>query len=185
MKPEQYNKLNTLIADYSAKTAELEKVEAGIKSIQLDVTRPVLDAHTRLKSELTDIEAKLREIADANYDALFPESTKRSHKTPFGALSYHKSTSLDFDDPEKVVLKIEAACEKELKRAKDAKEAPLFTAQQLVRVHCEPNIEGLELLDDKTLAAFGVARVHKDNFKVKPFEMKTDKPAKKLAEEVA
>ena len=48
-----------------------------------------------------------------------------------------------------------------------------------MRTSVAPNLEALESLPDAVLGLFGIRRVAKDNFKVVPFAMKTDKPAKK------
>lgn len=183
MKAKEYGEINKLVSQYSKISNALETVEAKIKERQLRAANSTMPQYAGLKTRLGEIEAELRKLADENYDELFPEEKKRSHKTPFGSLSYRKTSHLDFEDEAQTVLRIEAACEAELIRAKAADEDPLFRATELVRVRCAPNIEALELLGGETLRQFGITRVQEDNFKVKPFDMKTDKPGKK--EEVA
>ncbi len=178
MKASEYNKLNELLAEYSRLNAAFEAAEAEIKTIQLAAAAELLPKHAELKVKTTDLEAKLRDFADNFYDELFPDE-KRTHKTPFGGLAYKKTSSLDAPDEEKSILLIKLACAQEDARAKALKESPRFTVAQLIRTREELNREALELLDDITLAAFAVRREHKDNFKIQPFAMHSDKPARK------
>jgi len=178
MNEKQYNTINELLAEYSSLNAALEAAEAEIKTVQLAAAQELLPKHAQAKIRLANLEAELRKVADAHYEALFPEDKKRTHNTPFGGLQYRKSSSLDYDDEEKVLLKIRLACQEEL--AREAVGRPVrFTLAQLIRTHEEPNLEALSELDDATLALFGCRREQKDNFKVIPFAMKADKPAKR------
>lgn len=173
-----YNEINELLSEYSKVEAELKKTEGAIAERQLKAADTLLPEHAQLKVRLDEIEVKLKKLADANYTDLFPEETKRNHKTPFGELQYRKSSSIEFDDSEKVLLKIKLACAAEKEAAKADKRLPRFTEDQFIRKHEEPNLEAMAVLDDVQLTAFGCHRVHADNFKVKPFAMKTDKPKK-------
>lgn len=178
MKACEYNKLNKLLAEFSTVAAALESAEGEIKVVQLAAAAELLPKHAELKVKLTAIEAELRKLSDAHYDELFPEAKKRSHTTPFGTIKYHKSSSLEYDDEEKVLLKIKAACQAEAMRVRNLNEPPRFTADMLIRRTEAPNLDALGTLDDLTLAAMGVERVRKDNFSVKPFDMRSDKPQK-------
>lgn len=178
MTPANYNKLNVLLSEYSVLSAALEAAEAEIKTIQLAAAQELLPKHAAAKVALANLEGSLRALSDQLYTELFPDD-KRSHKTPFGEVKYTKSSSLEFDDPEKVALKIDAACDAEEAYAARDKRAPAFTAEQLLRTRVEPDLEALEKLSDGQLHLFGITRIQKDNFKVVPFAMKTDKPAKK------
>ena len=176
----EYNKLNDLLSQFSTLTAALEGAEAEIKTVQLAAAQELLPKHAAAKVALANLESQIRKLSDTIYVELFP-ADKRSHKTPFGEIAYTKSTTLDFDDPDEVSLRIDRAGDEEEAYAASEKRAPLFTAKQLLRVKVTPNIEALETLPDGILHLFGVRRVHTDNFKIKPFAMKTDKPAKKPA----
>lgn len=179
MTPAKYNHINELLAEYSSVSAALEGAEAQIKKIQLSAASGLLPEHAGLKVKLTDIEAKLRTLADENYGDLFPAAEeKRTHNTPFGSLKYHKSSSLDFKDVEKVLLKMRLACNAEEVRVRNTTELPRFTWDQIVRTHEEPNLAALGDFDEATLALFGITREQDDNFKIVPFDMKSDKPAK-------
>jgi hypothetical protein len=172
----EYNKLNDLLSQFSTLTAALEGAEAEIKTVQLAAAQELLPKHAAAKVALANLESQIRKLSDTLYVELFP-----AHKTPFGEIAYTKSTTLDFDDPDEVSLRIDRAGDEEEAYAASEKRAPLFTAKQLLRVKVTPNIEALETLPDGILHLFGVRRVHTDNFKIKPFAMKTDKPAKKPA----
>lgn len=170
MKVNEYNRINELISEYSKISALLEKAEADIKMRQLKAAESLLPEHAELQLRLGDLEQKLRALADEHQAELFTEGGKRTHATPFGAMKFHRSSNLEFDDAEKVLLKIRL----------EADRADIIAAA-FIRTHEEPNLEALETLDDKQLALFGVRRVTKDNFKVVPFAMKADKPKKEAA----
>ena len=173
MTPTKYNNLNELLAEYSELTAELSAIEAEVNKSQITAARPLLPQHANTKARLSDLESKLREIAIA-FPELFPDD-KRTHQTPFGSISFRSSTALDFDDEEKVMLKIKVACVKEARRSSLAGDAPAFTEETLLRTRQEPALEALEKLDDTQLALFGITRKKTDKFAVKPLEVKADK----------
>jgi phage host-nuclease inhibitor protein Gam len=185
MNAQQYNKLNEYLAEFSRISAAFESAEAEIKTLQLAAAQQLLPKHAELKVALTDLESQLHKFADAHYDELFSAADdKRTHATPFGSVKYRKSASIEFTDPEMVLLKIELACTKEQDRVRNLSEPPRFTKDQLVRAYEEPNLQALAELDDATLALFGCIRKHEDNFKVVPFAMKSDKPARAKKESV-
>lgn len=177
MNADQYNAINTLLSKYSELSAALESAEAEIKTVQLAAARDLLPKHAAAKVALGELEGALRKLSDRHYTELFPDE-KRTHKTPFGAIEYRKSSSLEVEDEEKSILKIKVACTEELARRSEGR-PPCFTEDQLIRTREELNLEALAQLDDTTLAMFGIVRVCKDNFKLSPFAMKTDKPARK------
>ncbi len=182
MTPAKYNQINELLAEFSKISAGLEGAEAEIKKVQLAAAAGLLPTHAELKVKLSDLETKLKALADEHYTELFPASEeKRTHNTPFGALQYRKSSSLEFKDEEKVMLKMRLACNNEYERARQGGEEPRFKWGQIVRTSEAPNLEALSEFDDATLSLFGITREHKDNFKISPFDMKSDKPAKKKA----
>jgi hypothetical protein len=177
MTPTKYNGLNELLAEFSDLTARLVTIEASVNKSQIAAARPMLPDHANTTARLSEIESKLRTIAVENPE-LFPEE-KKTHNTPFGAISFRSSTSLDFDDEEKVVLKIIHACDKERTRADRAGVPPLFTEDSLLRKRLEPDLEALEKLTDAELALFGIERKTTEKFSVKPLEVKADKLLKK------
>lgn len=181
MNAAQYNKLNELLSEFSTVSALLESAEGEIKIVQLAAAGELLPKHAELQIRLTGIEAELRKLSDAHYEELFPEAKKRSHETPFGTVKYHKSSSLEYDDEEKVLLKIKAACVQEAQRSNLDGATPRFTEDMLIRRTEAPNLEAMGGFDDVTLAMLGIERKRKDNFSVKPFDMKTDKPAKRAS----
>lgn len=178
MNATQYNKFNELLSEFSTIQAAIEKAEATIKTVQLTAAASLLPEHAALKIQLTDLESTLRKFSEEHYPALFDGDEKRTHQTPFGAVKFVKSSSLEYDDAEKVLLKIDRACEQESSRVRNTTEPMRFNRPQLVRTYTEPNLEAMQTLDDATLALFGITRVHKENFSIKPFEMKSDKPTK-------
>jgi hypothetical protein len=186
MTAKEYNTINELLSEYSSLNAELERAEAEIKKAQLDSARELLPKHAELSVRFKSLEDKLRAMSDAHYDELFPTDDKRNHKTPFGELTYRKSTSIEpsDDDEEKALLKLKVECSREATSANKEQRAPRFTEAQLIRAFEKPNLDTLAALDDATLALLGFNRVHADNFKIKPFSMKTDKPAKSKSQKL-
>jgi hypothetical protein len=177
MTPKEYNRINELLSEFSSLNAALEAAEAEIKTVQLAAARELLPKHAAAKVALSNLEGTLRTISDEHYEELFP-SEKRTHKTPFGELQYRKSSSLEIEDEEKTILKIKVrATEEEARRSEGG--IPLFAEEQLIRTREELNLEALGELDDATLALFGIVRRHKDNFKIVPFALQADKPARK------
>lgn len=181
MTPRNYNGLNEMLARYSELSARLVTIEADVNRSQIAAARPMLPDHANTKAELADIEAELRKIAIASPE-LFPDD-KRTHNTPFGSLSFRKSSYLEIGDEEKTVLRILVACRKEADRAAKAKVAPLFTEETLLRTIQEPNREALEKLTDAQLASFDIERKTEEKFTVKPLEVKADKLVKKAQAE--
>jgi hypothetical protein len=178
MTSSQYNRINELLQEHSTVTTALEHAEASIKAIQLESAKALLPEHAALQVRLTDLEAELRKLSEQFYAELFPEDGKRTHSTPFGSLQYRKSTTLDFDDEEKCILRAKVAASKEADLAITQNRSPRFIIDQILRTREELNLEAIASLDDSSLAQFGITRIHKDNFKVIPFEMKSDKPKK-------
>lgn len=179
MTPQQYNRIYELIAQVNEGRAQLEKSEAEITELQLDAARDLMPSHAALKLKVAGLEEELKALSNQHYAELFPDEAKRTHTTPFGGLQFRKSSSLEFENEELVLLKIERVCAAEELSAREQKRQPRFTASALIRTHAAPNLEALSELDDVTLALFGIKREHAENFKVLPFKPATDKPAKK------
>jgi Bacteriophage Mu Gam like protein len=177
MTPAQYNKINDLLVSFSAISAAVEGAEAEIKTVQLAAARELLPKYAAAKVGLGNIEAELRSLAEQFYGELFPTDA-RTHATPFGSLKFKKSSSIEFDDEEKVILRIERESDRELENCEREATAPRFTSAGLLRTKVHLNLEALAELDDKTLALFGVRRQVTDNFKVTPPTVKTDRPKK-------
>ena len=185
MNASQYNKINELLADFSTASTALERAEANIKTVQLEAAKTLLPEYAQLKIKVSELEAAIHKLCEEHNASLFPDPDKRSHKTPFGEVKYHRSSSLEFDDTETVVLKIQVACAREEKEAAKQNRVPRFIESQLLHVHFEPNLEVLTTMDDSTISLFGIHRETKDNFKVTPFALKTDKPGKAAKKEAA
>jgi hypothetical protein len=177
MTPTKYNNMNELLAEFSELNARLAIIEAEVNRSQIEAARPLLPDHANTKARLSDIEAKLRTIAVENPE-LFPEP-KKTHQTPFGAISFRRSTHLDIDDEEKTILKIKVICTKESRRASLAGEPPRFSEETLLRTRQEPDLEALEKFDDAQLLLFDIVRKTDEKFTVKPLEVKADKLVKK------
>ena len=179
MTPKNYGELNQLLANHSRLSAVLGGIESDANLRSLKAVTPLLPKHANTKAEIAEIEGKVRAIAVASPE-LFPDE-KKTHTTPFGAISFRTSKFLHIEDEEKTILRIQLACEKEIQRANHAGEQPRFTVGTLLRTKVEPNLEGLELLDDADLKGFAIERKTEEKFSLKPLEVKADKLSKKAA----
>jgi phage host-nuclease inhibitor protein Gam len=177
MNPIEYAKLNEMLSEFSRLSAALEAAEAEIKTVQLAAAAGLLPSHAQCKVKLTDLEGGLRDFCAKHYDELFPEA-KRTHSTPFGDVQYRRGTSIVVDDEDKTILRIQGACFMEGDLSRTEHRSPRFTLDQLTRVRRELNLEALGALDDSLLTLFGAVRKTEDKFSVKPFDMRSDKPAK-------
>jgi hypothetical protein len=178
MNATQYSRVNELLSEYSTLSSALERAEANIKTVQLEAAKTLLPEYAQLKVRVAELDVLIRSFCDEHYNALFPDVDRRTHKTPFGDVKYHKSSSLEFDDADQVVVKIYEWYEREKVAAAREKRTPIATPDQLIRTRLEPNLDVLSTLDETILSAFGLRVETKDNFKVTPFTLKTDKPAK-------
>lgn len=182
MSPTKYNLLNELLAEYSELSAHLSTIEAEVNQSQLTAARPLLPEHANTTARLGEIETKLRTIAVENPE-LFPEP-KRTHQTPFGAISFRASTHLEVADEDKSLLAVKLLCRRELKRASLAGDPPRFTEETLIRTREELNLEALESLNEAELLMLGIERKADEKFSVKPLEVKADKLVKAEAKRV-
>lgn len=179
MKAKDYNTINTLLATYSTTIAEVKACEGTIQMRQLKAARALLPEHARKKTLLAELEAELKALALRYSAELFPaQEDRRNHKTPFGEMGFHRSSSLAYREEDAVLARIRSACLTEAQAADTERRDPRFTTGQLIRVSEEPNLEAIETLDDQVLQQLGITRVIKDNFKIKPAAMKSDKPAR-------
>ena len=170
------------VTKYSRLSAELQGTESRVNIASVEATEPMLPEYSETKMRIADIEARLRVIAVENPE-LFPDE-KKTHKTPFGSISFRAVTYMDIDkeDEETLVLKVKDACHREILLAMREKRAPRLQVEKLIRTREALNIEALELFSDEELKhLFGIERKREEKFSVKPLEVKADKLAKKLS----
>lgn len=178
--PSIYAKLYELVNAYSAASSAVKSAESTIEKIQLSSAKELMPELARVQAELANLESQIKAIVDKYSSELFPED-KRSHKTPFGTLEFHASTSLEFDKEEMVIANIFRFSELEDENAKLEKRIPRWKAKDFLRMVCKLNIERLENESDEFLNMLGIHREKNDNFKIKPLVVKADKLKKEIA----
>lgn len=97
---------------------------------------------------------------------------KKSIKTPFGTVKFHRSSKLVVKNKEVTLARLD------VKAARDEK----FDRSRYVRTEESINVESFEGMDDKELAYFGIERSQEENFSVKPVEMDMGKAVKEATE---
>lgn len=92
----------------------------------------------------------------------------KSIATPYGKVSFHRSTKLVIKDAEATVRLILAKATLNLSQRTLTPTLPGFRAEDYVNVVKLPNLEALEKLDDRELDEFMITRERKENFKAEP-----------------
>jgi Bacteriophage Mu Gam like protein len=183
MTPAKYNLLNELLAEHSRLSADLAAVESRVNKATIKAAEPMLPEYAQTKAVIADLESKIRSLAVENPE-LFPDE-KKTHTTPFGAVSFRATSHLEIDDEEKIVWKIKEAAHQEFLHALKEHRPARFIIETLIRTRETPNLEALEKFgDDELRRHFGIQRKHEEKFSVKPLEVKTDKLAKKAGKEL-
>lgn len=161
----RYENLINLLAVYSEASARSEQLKAEINADHLDLIDAHKKAYAELQQTITEAEAAIIAIAEANPDWF---SASKTLKTPYGQVASRSSTSLDVPNEEASIILIEQKCDEE-------------TKGQLLRQKTELNLEALELLDDAALRQYRIKRVTSENITVKPAKLDLGKAVKAAA----
>jgi hypothetical protein len=130
---------------------------------------------------LISAEAAIETIAIKHPD-WFPKE-RRSVKTPFGTVAFHKSTKLEVKNEELAVVLLQQQADAEATLAKAENREPQFSRETYLRQRTELNIEALEGLSDAQLKALRIDRVEKNNFSVKPAKVDMGKAVKEAVQQ--
>lgn len=177
MKPsndnEDFKNMCALLAVFSEGSARLKAMEGEMNSLLLDLIDDKKDEYAELQQAVTEAETALEVIA-RKHPEWFTE--KRSIKTPFGAVKFSRSTSLEIKNEELSIalvrsLLISGSAEPEVGEA------------TYIRQVEKLDIEALEKLDDGVLKELKIKRVSKDNFAVVAASVDLGKAVKEAAEQ--
>lgn len=166
---EEFSNLVSLMALFSEVTNRMDDLQTDVNRQFLEL----IDEHKAEYAELQDKAAqaeKALEILTLRNPGWFSEKRK-SIKTPYGSVKFHKSTKLEIGDEEKVILRLKLY----------ARDNLAFTLPNFVKNRETLDIEALEKLTDAELLAFGITRLRKDNFSVEAAKVDMGKAVKEDA----
>jgi hypothetical protein len=167
---DEYKNLIDLLAVYAECTNRLESLQSEIQGSLLEIVDDKRKDYAECQAALSQAEAAIEAIA-TSHPEWFSEK-RRSIKTPYGTVSFRKSTSLDVPNEEASIILIE-------------QNLPQEQAAQYVRQEKALNLEALEKLTDAELKPFRIKRVTSDSFSVKAAKIDLGKAVKEAAEKEA
>ena len=150
---EEFNELVNLLAVYSEAHHQLATIESRANEDLLELVDEHKADYAKLQSTLLQAESAIEAIA-RSHPEWFPGT--RTIKTPYGKISFRRSTSLESTNEEATVRLLRA----------EAASKPEFDADQFIRQAQAPKLEAMETWSDDELARFMVRRVKRENFSV-------------------
>lgn len=150
----------------------LSQATTGLAEIEASANGKLLELITEYKKDYAKFQLAAT-LAETNLEHLcrkHPEwfVSAKSITTPYGKVSFHRSTKLVIKDAEATVRLIKAqAALSQSQRAVQGTGA-VFEAATYINTVEVPNVEALEKLDDHELDTFMVKRERADNFKATP-----------------
>lgn len=164
-----FQRLVALMNSFSVASNALKLLEATVNESQMKIVTTHSKEYADLQLALADAEKELKNISQDH-----PEwfGDKKSIKTPFGTVKFHRSSKLVVKNKEVTLARLD------VKAARDEK----FDRSRYVRTEESINVESFEGMDDKELAYFGIERSQEENFSVKPVEMDMGKAVKEATE---
>ena len=172
-----FQELVKLLSVFTEASNRLGQLQVDANNQLMDVLDEILADYTQSQQAATEAEAAMEHIANRH-----PEwfSEKRSIKTPWGVVKFHRSNPLVVPNEEATIARLELM-EERSKKTGVAEEH--FVASAFIREKRELDLEALDRLDDATLAQLGLKRVQKDNFSVKPATLDLGKAVKESQQE--
>lgn len=162
---DDFKNLIDLLAVYSDASHRIAGMESDVNSDLLELIDEKKSEYATLQRAMTEAETAC-ELICRKHDDWFTE--KKSIKTPYGTVSFKKSSKLKSKNEELTIHIIEH---------------DLQNPQKYLREEKHLNLEALELLDDETLSRLKIERVSEDNFSVKEAKVDLGKAVKEAAEE--
>lgn len=170
-----------LLAILTESTNNLDILQASINQQLLGMLDEIKGEYSTFQAAATKAEVALETVARSH-----PEwfGDKKTIKTPYGSISFHRSTKLHVENEEAAIAKIKLIESRlELQRLQHPeKDHPVFDSTLYIRTKEELNLEALETLDDGTLLSLGITRVPKENFSAKPAAIDLGKAVKEAVE---
>lgn len=162
-----YKNLIDLLAVYAEATNRLDELQASVQGQLIDIVDEQRAAYAEAQAAVAQAEKALEAVTLAHPEWF--SDKRRSIKTPYGTVSFRRSTKLDVPNPETSIILIEQLDDKD-------------RAATLVRSEKTLNLEALEKLTDAELRAFRIRRVTEDNFGVKAAKLDLGKAVAEAAE---
>lgn len=169
---DDFKNLCDLLSVFSAGTARLKEMEGEMNALLLDLVDDKRAEYAELQQCVTQAETALEIIARAH-----PEwfTDKKTVKTPFGTVKFHKSTKLEIKNAELTIALVRS----ELARGSAD---PAGVEAAYIKQEDTLDVEALEKLDDDTLKRLKVKRVASDNFSAQAASVDLGKAVKEAAE---
>ncbi len=143
----------------------LSEIEASANGKLLELIGQYKTEYARFQLAATTAETGLESLCRKHPEWFV---SAKSITTPFGKVSFHRSTKLIIKDEEATVRLIQARAQLSLSARAVKGTGEVFEAETYIKTVQIPNLEALENLDDRELAEFMVTRERKDNFSASP-----------------
>lgn len=172
-KADDFANMVNLLAVYSDASNRLTELAAAANTALLSIVDEHKADYAQLQKAVTDAESALEMIALAHTEWFGKD--RKSIKTPYGTVKFHRGTKLVVKNEEASILLIQ----------REGEQNPEFKADDYLRKVEALNIEALERCDDATLRKFRIERVTEDKFSVVPATIDMGKAVKEAAEKEA
>lgn len=160
-----YKNLIDLLAIVAEGSARLGELENGLHQDYLDLVDARRKDYTSLQFAIGKAEEGIEALALSN-PAWFEKS--KTIKTPYGSVSFRKSTKLDVKNEEVSILLLEQLGQDGL---------------PFIRTNKALNLEALEKLDDSELERLRIKRVSAESLTIKPSKVDLGKAVKSVEKE--
>ena len=176
-----------LLSIYTSASQELEALETKLNQCLICEVDQIKGQYALFQSTLQEAESKLELIA-LRHPEWFGE--KKSVKTPYGELKFHKSSPLEVKNEEVSVVLIEARLTELaalLETATPGEIARLAEEQSLLtsflRRETHLDLDSLGKCDESLLKKFRISRTEKQNFSIKAAKIDLGKAVKAAAKQ--
>ena len=167
----------------SQATTGLAEIEAAANGKLLELITEYKKDYAKFQLAATTAETNLEKLCRAHPEWF--SDKKKSITTPYGKVSFHKSTKLVVKDAEATVrLLLAKQALSESQHNLDGV-SPVFRAAPYINKIEVPNIEALEVLTDVELDEFLIKRELKDNFSATPATVNFGKAVTEAAKTAA
>jgi hypothetical protein len=167
-KPEanDFANLVNLMSVYAEAKARFAALENEAQSAFIELVDEKKKDYAELQDLIGKTEAALEIVARKNPDWFADSKTVR---TPFGSVSFRKTTALQVANEELTILLVEQRPD----------------GAEYLRTHKELDLEALEKLDDEDLKKLRIKRVESETCTIKPAKVDLGKAVKSAAEKGA
>lgn len=162
-----FKNLVDLMAIVSEGSARMAELESTVQQNYLDIVDAIRKDYASLQYAIGQAEEAIETLALSN-GQWFEKS--KTLKTPYGTVSFRKTSKLDVKNEEVSILLLEQLGQDGLPFVRTAKAL---------------NLEALEKLDDTELERLRIKRVTTESLTIKPAKVDLGKAVKQVAKEAA